>query len=55
MTPKYIDRYQKVQQNKHRSLEKYQDNLLSFFSSHTNIDKRDFMVLKQFNMKVAYV
>jgi hypothetical protein len=47
MTPKYLDRYQKVQRNKHLSLEKYQDNLLSFFSSQTNIDKRDFMDLKQ--------
>ena len=46
MTPKYIDQYNKVQNNKNFSLEQYQDNLLSFFSQ-TNIDKRDFMDLKQ--------
>ena len=46
MTPKYIDKYNKVQHDKNFSLEQYQDNLLSFFSQ-TNIDKRDFMDLKQ--------
>ena len=46
MTPTYIDKYNKVQHNKNFSLEKYQDNLLSFVSQ-TNIDKRDFMDLKQ--------
>ena len=46
MTPTYIDKYNQVQQNKNFSLEQYQDNLLSFFSQ-TNIDKRDFMDLKQ--------
>ena len=47
MTPSYIEKYNKVQHRKNFSLEQYQNNLLSFFSTETNIDKRDYMDLKQ--------
>ena len=47
VTPSYIDKYQKTQKQKQLDLDAYQNNLLNFFSSETNIDKRDFMDLLQ--------
>ena len=47
VTPSYIEKYQKTQKQKQLDLDAYQNNLLNFFSSETNIDKRDFMDLLQ--------
>ena len=47
VTPSYIEKYQNTQKQKQLDLDAYQNNLLNFFSSETNIDKRDFMDLLQ--------
>ena len=47
VTPSYIEKYQNTQKQKQLDLDAYQNNLLNFFSTETNIDKRDFMDLLQ--------
>ena len=47
VTPLYTHKYHKTQKQKNLDLESYQNNLLNFFSTETNIDKRDFMDLLQ--------
>jgi hypothetical protein len=47
LTPSFKEKYEKIKKKKNLSLEQYQNHILSFFSNNTDINKMDFMDLKQ--------
>ena len=47
LTPSFKEKYEKIKKKKNLSLEQYQNHILTFFSNNTDINKMDFMDLKQ--------
>ena len=47
LTPSFKEKYEKIKKKKNLSLEQYQNHILSFFSNNTDINKMEFMDLKQ--------
>ena len=47
LTPSFREKYENIKKKKNLSLEQYQNHILSFFSNNTDINKMDFMDLKQ--------